>query len=108
MTLLKRFAVLTVIGSLALSIFVSPVQAQEAQKALPVQQVVKIYAGSSQSGSGIVIDAQNRYVLTNAHVVLDAYSYRSLEDFSICTVESEQSTAKCDFTAILQLLYKVA
>jgi len=108
MTLLKRFAVLTVIGSLALTIFVSPVQAQDANQlalansqALPVQQVVKIYAGTSQSGSGIVIDAQKRYVLTNAHVVLDAYSYRSLEDFSVCTVESEQSSAKCDFTARL-------
>ncbi len=118
MTLLKRLATLTTIFSLALSIFISPVQAPvQAQgsnqldlvnavaltnsQALPVQQVVKIYAGSSQSGSGIVIDAQNRYVLTNAHVVLDAYSYRSLEDFSICTVESEQSTAKCDFTAKL-------
>jgi len=70
---------------------------------LPVTSVVKIYSGNVQFGSGFVVDAAKGYILTNAHVVLHEHTFRSFDQYTICTITSAEQEAQCDFTA--KLLY---
>lgn len=72
-----------------------------AAASLPIQSVVKIFAGSIQSGSGILVDSSNNYILTNAHVVLDDHTHKPFSSYTVCTVLTDSDPTYCAFSAIL-------
>ncbi|MEK7528611.1 MAG: trypsin-like peptidase domain-containing protein [Patescibacteria group bacterium] len=83
---------------------------------LPINSVVKIVAvnytdpenintwAEIQTGSGVVIDAEKKYIITNAHVVIEGDRTSSIfSTHLICTIQSAADSADCGYTA--ELLY---
>lgn len=80
---------------------------------LPINSVVRIVAVLAtdlsdantwiavQAGSGFVIDAQKKQIVTNAHVVLQEKTGRVFSAYLICTIQSSTDSASCDYISKL-------
>lgn len=85
------------------AIFPAPKAFAINQQTLPIKSVVKIIADNEVSGSGIVVDYDEGYIITNAHVVLKDNTFKRYNRYDICTIQSAADEINCEHFA--QLLY---